>query len=102
MPFYAVVGFDHTPHSMPLRDQTRAAHRDFVLRHDEMIRFATALLDADGNQKGSIYIFDADYIAAVRAWIADEPFCRAGVYRDLQIVEIEPALNRLPIIDWPA
>jgi uncharacterized protein YciI len=101
MPFYAVVGFDHPPHSMPLRDRTRPAHRAFVLKNDQMIRFATAMLDADGNQKGSIYVFEADDISAVRAWTADEPFCRAGVYRDLQIVEIDPALNRFPIIQWP-
>ncbi|HEY0649496.1 YciI family protein [Phenylobacterium sp.] len=102
MPFYAVVGLDHPPHSMALRDRVRPAHRAFVLQHDQMIRFATAMLDADGHQQGSIYVFEADDIDPVRAWTAEEPFCQAGVYRDLRVVEIAPALSRLPIIEWPA
>lgn len=67
-----------------------------------MIRFATAMLDGEGNQRGSIYFFEADSEETVRTWLAQEPFCAAGVYADLQIVEISPACNRLPRLEWPA
>jgi uncharacterized protein YciI len=102
MPFYAVIGFDHPPHNMPQRDALRGAHRRFVQDHDQMIRFATALLDADGNQTGSIYVFEAESLDAVKAWTAEEPFCRGGIYQSLRVAEISPALNRLPPISWPA
>lgn len=102
MPFYAVIGFDHSPHQMNLRDQVRPAHRAFVKENDRMIRFATAMLDGKGNQHGSIYIFEADSVEAVRQWLAQEPFCTAGVYKDLEVVEISPACNRLPRFEWPA
>ena len=83
MPLYAVIGFDHSPHQMTLRDQVRPAHRAVVKQNDQMIRFATAMLDGEGNQRGSIYFFEADSADTVRAWLAQEPFCIAGVYDDL-------------------
>ena len=102
MPLYAVIGFDPPPHHMKLRDQMRSAHRAFVTENDQMIRFATALLDGQGNQQGSIYFFEADSAATVREWLAQEPFCAAGVYKDLHLAEISPACNRLPLLEWPA
>lgn len=87
---------------MQVRDQTRAVHRAFVKENDQLIRFATAMLDGEGNQRGSIYFFEADSAETVRAWLAQEPFCAAGVYADLQIAEIAPACNRLPQFEWPA
>src|SRR5687767_7720238 len=102
MPLYAVIGFDHLPHQMTLRDQVRSAHRTFVKENDQMIRFATAMLDDKGNQNGSIYFFEADNAGAVHEWLAHEPFCTAGVYRDLQVAEISPACNRIPRSEWPA
>ena len=101
MAFYAVIAFDHSAHDMRRRDALRAAHRDFVQRRDEMIRLASAMQGKDGEQTGSVYIFEASSAADVEAWIADEPFCRGGVYRSIAVVEITPALNRLPPIDWP-
>lgn len=101
MPFYAVIGFDHPPHQMKLRDHVRSAHSAYVKENDRMIRFATAMLDAQGNQNGSIYIFEAESMERVREWIAMEPFCTAGVYNDLHVEEISPACNRLPRFEWP-
>ena len=101
MPLYAVIGFDHPPHNMALRERVRPAHRAFVLENDQLIRFATAMLDGEGNQKGSIYFFEADNAETVKEWLAIEPFCKAGVYKDIHIVEISPALNRLALMGWP-
>jgi uncharacterized protein YciI len=101
MPLYAVIGFDHPPHQMKLRDQVRSAHRAFVKENDQMIRFATALLDGEGNQRGSIYFFEADSPETVRAWLAKEPFCAAGVYENLEVAEIYPACNRMSRFEWP-
>lgn len=101
MPLFAVIGLDHPPHSMKLRDAHRADHRTYVWRHDERIRLVGPLLDAEGNQSGSFYIFEADTEADVRAWLENEPFVKAGVYRDLVIRRFVVGMNRLTPQDWP-
>jgi len=100
MPMYAVIGFDHPPHSMALRDSIRPEHRAYVKGHDQKLRLASVMLDAEGKQKGTILYFEADSIDEVRAWTAAEPFCQIGVYRDLHIVEVRTAYNKIPLISW--
>jgi uncharacterized protein YciI len=100
MPYYAVIGFDPTPHNMPARDRHRPEHRGYVLDSDEMIRIAAAMLDGQGNQCGSIYIFEAENEAQVASWVSREPFCANGIYRELRIVQVAIALSRLPPIAW--
>lgn len=100
MAYFIVVGLDHPPHSMALREVHRADHRDHVLRHDADIRLAGAVVDDAGNQAGSIYVFEADSADQVRDWLAQEPFVKQGVYRDLQVLRWTPVLNRLPATDW--
>lgn len=100
MAYFIVVGLDHPPHSMALREAHRGDHRDHVLRHDADIRLAGAVVDDAGNQAGSIYVFEADSADQVRDWLAQEPFVKQGVYRDLQVLRWTPVLNRLPAADW--
>lgn len=51
---------------MPLRDHHRAAHRKYVPEQAALIRTARAMLDAQGNQCGSIYVFEA--VSAEDGW----------------------------------
>jgi len=101
MPFFAVIGFDHPPHSMALRDQFRPQHRAYVKGNDQQLRFAAAMLDGKGNQCGTVLFFEADSAQQVRQWTSEEPFCNSGVYKDLHIVQIHPGFNKIPTIDWP-
>lgn len=100
MPMFVVIGLDHPPHSMALRDKIRMVHRAYVKGHDEKLRLASVMRDAEGNQKGTILYFEADSIDEVRAWVAAEPFCQAGVYKELHIAEVGTAINRIPLIGW--
>lgn len=100
MPLFSVVGLDHSPNSMPLRNRLRSKHRAFVKDHDEMLRFAAAMVDPDGNQSGSIYVFEADSIDDVREWTAREPFCQGAIYKELRITELSVGLNALKATDW--
>ena len=103
MPHFLVFATDRLPHppqAMPRREAARPAHRAYVLGRDGPIRLAGAMLDADGNQCGSVYSFEAASVAEVRAWLAAEPFVRAGVYAEVRIVEWSPRLNRLPAAEW--
>ena len=101
MPQFMVFATDHPPHSMPLRDATRDAHRRYVLDNDSRITLAGVMLDADGNQCGSVYSFSAPDAAEVQAWLDAEPFVQAGVYADIRIARWSPVLNRLRQSDWP-
>lgn len=101
MPTFAVLGFDHPPHSMALRDRVRAVHRAYVKANDQKLRLASVMLDADGNQKGTILYFEAESIEEVRAWVAAEPFYQHGVYESVHIVEVRTALSKLPPMNWP-
>lgn len=101
MPLFAVIGFDHPPHSMALRDQFRVEHRAFALENDRMTRLAGALFDADGNQCGTLKIFEADSAEAVRELYRTEPFFVNNVYKEFHVVEWRLALNRFePTGGW--
>jgi uncharacterized protein YciI len=100
MPHFLIIAIDHEPHSMPLRNEKRSDHRRYVLENDSAIRLAGALTDDQGNQCGSLYSFEAESADAVRAWLEAEPFFRSGVYATVRVVEWNPALNRLPSLEW--
>jgi uncharacterized protein YciI len=101
MPLYAVIGFDHPRHSMPLRHQFRAEHRAFAVANEQGMRLAGAMFDAQGNQCGTLMIFEA--ASADRVWqlYRMEPFYRNNVYKEFHVVEWHLALNRLePTGGW--
>lgn len=99
MTLYAVVGFDHEPHAMSLRDSVRPEHRAYYLNSCLNIRMAGAFY-RDENQCGTLVIVEASSEEVVRKWLDSEPFCQAGVYRDLEIREWRPALNVLEQHHW--
>lgn len=101
MPQFMVFATDHPPHSMPLRDATREAHRRYVLDNDSRITLAGVMLDDDGNQCGSVYSFSAANAAEVQAWLDAEPFVSSGVYAKIEVVRWHPVLNRLRPAEWP-
>ena len=100
MPMFAVLGFDYPPHSMTLRDQVRTEHRAYVKANDQKLRLASVMLDAHGNQKGTILYFEAESVEEVRAWVAAEPFYQHGVYESVHIVEVRTAFNKIALIGW--
>lgn len=102
MSLFAVIGLDHPPHAMDRRDAVRAGHRSYVIENDAPIAFVGVMTDNDGNQCGSLYIFEAKNEQQVRDWLADEPFVKTGVYANLIVRNFQMGVNRLPAQDWPA
>jgi uncharacterized protein YciI len=100
MPLFAVIGFDDTPRSAALREANRAEHRAYAKANDEPTRLAGAFYGEDGNQCGTLKIFEADSAEEVWAWYRKEPFYKAGVYKDFYVVEWKLALNRFEPRDW--
>ena len=102
MPLFLFIGHDHSPHSMALRNAVRAEHRSYVLDNDASIRSAGAMLDIQGNQCGTLIVFEAPDTAQVWAWVEQEPFYRKGVYARAEVVEWHLALNRFDRVVWAA
>jgi uncharacterized protein YciI len=100
MPLFVVAGLDHPPHAMERRDAVRTPHRAYVKTHDRQIRLAAAMLTEDGDQCGSLYLFEAESEAEIRDWLAQEPFVNGDVYREIIVRRLHLAHNLLDRIDW--
>jgi uncharacterized protein YciI len=101
MPLYLAIGFDDQPASIETRKTLMNAHRDYVRGNDAAIRLVGPLLDDDKGTCGSMFIFEADSPAEIRAWFDQEPFYRAGVYREVVIRGFFAGKNELPLQGWP-
>lgn len=62
-------------------------HVAYLRAHRDRIRFSGPLLADDGETAvGALTLFDAPDRAGAAAWIADEPFNKAGAFSDVEIV----------------
>lgn len=69
------------PGSGDLRLRIRPEHKAYLAAMAERIAFAGPLLADDGQTMiGSLLAMAFDSRVAAQAWLADEPFTRAGVY----------------------
>lgn len=69
------------PDSAELRLRIRPEHKAYLAQKAEQIAFAGPLVAEDGQTMiGSLLAIDFDSLSAAQAWLADEPFTRAGLY----------------------
>jgi uncharacterized protein len=74
------------PDAAALRQRVRPEHRAYLAAVADRIAFAGPLLLDDGvTMAGSLLAIDFASRDAVQAWLADEPFTRAGLYAHVQI-----------------
>ena len=74
------------PESAELRQRLRPEHKAYLALVAERIAFAGPLLRDDGETMiGSLLVIDFASRDAVQAWLADEPFTRAGLYAQTRI-----------------
>ena len=97
---YFVVFATDKPGTESLRSETRPAHREYLRspgKHAVTVRVAGPTLRDDAvTMNGSLLIVEAENLDAVRAFAADDPYSRAGLF---QTVEIRPwtwGLNNPP------
>jgi len=77
---FAFMLFDRAG-AAALRAQTRPAHKAYLGEVAERIAFAGPLLDDDAETMlGSLLVIEFADREAALAWLAAEPFTRAGVY----------------------
>src|SRR5208282_3760898 len=67
------------PASSELRMATRNAHFDYV-RASGVVKLGGPFLDAGGGMAGSMIILDAADLDAAKAWAANDPYAKAGLF----------------------
>jgi uncharacterized protein YciI len=74
------------PGASALRDAVRPAHKAYLGAVAERIAFAGPLVADDGvAMVGSLLAIDFPTREAAMAWLADEPFTRAGLYASTEV-----------------
>ncbi|MDH4060932.1 MAG: YciI family protein [Aquincola sp.] len=74
------------PDAAALRLRVRPEHKAYLAKVAERIAFAGPLMHDDGvTMIGSLLAIDFGNRDAVHAWLADEPFTRAGLYGSVEI-----------------
>lgn len=69
-----------------LRQQVRPLHKSYLAQVADRIAFAGPLLADDGTTMiGSLLAIDFASREAALAWLADEPFTRAGLYASSEV-----------------
>lgn len=69
-----------------LRQQVRPEHKAYLGAVADRIAFAGPLMADDGvTMIGSLLAIEFESRAAVRAWLDDEPFTRAGLYASVAV-----------------
>jgi uncharacterized protein YciI len=70
--------------ALALRMATREAHFAYA-RETGVIRLGGPFLDAKGDMAGSLIIFEAKDLDAAKAWHANDPYAKAGLFARAEI-----------------
>jgi uncharacterized protein YciI len=74
------------PDGLPLRLRMRPEHKAYLGAMADRIAFAGPLTSDDGQTMlGSLLAIDFDSRDAAHAWLANEPFTKAGLYASTSI-----------------
>lgn len=85
---FLIIGRDGRDAAAPGRRMAaRPAHLERVapMAADGTLVVGGALLDAAGDMVGSAAVIDVPDEAAARAWIAEDPYAKQGVWQDIEI-----------------
>ena len=83
---YAIITHDG-PDSAAIRADLGAAHRQYLDDNKANLIAAGAMLDDDATApQGSIFILDTDVREEAEAFLAGDPFSKAGLFKDAEIV----------------
>jgi uncharacterized protein YciI len=82
---YTLILIDR-PGAAELRQRVRPEHKAYLAAMADRIAFAGPFTSDDGQQMiGSLLAIDFESRDAAQAWLADEPFTRAGLYASTSV-----------------
>jgi len=88
---FVVIAADK-PNSLALRTATREAHFDYA-RNTGVIKIGGPFLDSNGDMIGSLIIFESDDLESARAWHANDPYVKAGLFMHSEVRPWKPTFN---------
>jgi len=88
---FVVIATDK-PNSLSLRTATREAHFAYA-RDSGVIKLGGPFLDARGEMAGSLIIFEATDLEGARAWHANDPYVKAGLFAYSEVRPWKPTFN---------
>jgi uncharacterized protein YciI len=80
------------PSALELRMATRPAHFEYA-KETGAIRLGGPFLDAAGEMAGSMIIIEAPDLDAAKAWAANDPYAKAGLFAATEIRPWKPTFN---------
>lgn len=83
--YFAISGIDKRD-ALSLRQDTRAAHIDFLKSHGDAVKLAGPYLgEDDASMTGSLIILEAADRAAAEAFAKADPYAQAGLFSTVDI-----------------
>lgn len=83
---YAIITHDKPEH-LDLRTAVRDEHLAYLDAHKRRLLAAGAVIDDDGSGgHGGIILYDTDDRAEAEAFIAGDPFTKAGLFETVTVV----------------
>ena len=80
---------------LPLRYATRAEHLRYMIAAQDRIVFGGPFLDGDGSPKGSVFAMEFASVADAQAWLANEPYTRAGLFDEVTVAPMRQMMPEL-------
>jgi len=80
---FVVIALDKE-NGLALRMATREAHFAYV-REAGVVKLGGPFLDAKDDMKGSLIIFEAEDLEAAKAWHANDPYVKAGLFATSEV-----------------
>ncbi|KQW69233.1 hypothetical protein ASE17_12690 [Phenylobacterium sp. Root77] len=81
------------PASLDLRLANREAHLAYVSGFKAHLKLGGPMLNEAGEMAGSMLIVEFDDIEQVRAFSADDPYAKAGLFQRVDITAFKPTLG---------
>lgn len=91
---FVSIGIDK-PDGAPLRAKLVGAHMAYLQR-GSVVKLAGPFEDEAGGYTGSMLIIEAKDKAAAEAWIAEEPFTKAGLFAHTELRAWFAVIDTLP------
>ena len=86
MPLFLINARDKA-NSSELRLATRQAHLEFAKDASDRIAMAGPVLSEDGETMcGSTFVIEFDTLDEAKAWAADDPYAKAGLFEHTEII----------------
>jgi uncharacterized protein len=87
MPLYCLHCLDRADGGAEARAVSRPAHLAWAAGLGPVVRMAGPLLSEAGAMIGSVFLIEAESLAAARAVHAEDPYVTGGVFGDVTIFE---------------